>query len=172
MTGHIWLDPPNAIAMTRAIAATLGSADPANRVRYEANATRLAARIETLDGQLAAALAPVQNTPYIVFHDAYQYFDTRYGLHPAGSITVSPQLSRGARRLVEIRERIRADKAVCVFTEPQFEPKLVRTVVDGTGARVATLDPLGARLKPGPDAYFQLLRNLAKDLTACLGGRS
>ena len=169
---HIWLDPQNAIAFVGAIAGTLAQADPANAALYQANAGRLLARLRALDAELRQALAPVQNTPYIVFHDAYQYFDTRYGLHPAGSITVSPELSPGARRLVEIRERIRADKAVCVFAEPQFEPKLVRTVVDGTGARVATLDPLGARLKPGPDAYFQLLRNLAKDLTACLQGHS
>ena len=117
---------------------------------------------------LRAQLGPAQGKPYIVFHDGYHYFEDRYGLTPVGSITVSPELSPGAKRLVEIRGRIRKEAALCIFAEPQFEPKLVRTVAQGTGARTATLDPLGAQLTPGPDAYFHLMRNLAKDLTACL----
>ncbi len=169
---HVWLDPLNAIAFVGAIAEALEQADPANAKTYRSNAGRVVGKLRALDAELRRTLAPAQGKPYIVFHDAYHYFEARYGLHPAGSITVSPELSPGARRLVDIRERIRSDKAVCVFAEPQFEPKLVRTVVEGTETRIGTLDPLGARLKPGPGAYFQLLRNLAKDLTACLDGRS
>jgi zinc transport system substrate-binding protein len=169
---HVWLDPLNAVAFVGAIAAALEQADPANAKVYRTNAVRVVGKLRALDAELRRTLAPAHGKPYIVFHDAYQYFEARYGLHPAGSITVNPELSPGARRLVDIRERIRSDKAVCVFAEPQFEPKLVRTVIEGTGTRVGTLDPLGARLKPGPGAYFQLLRSLAKDLTACLDGRS
>jgi len=170
--GHAWLDPQNAIAMTKAIAQTLGHVDAANKVRYEANAARAIARLQALDTALAATLAPARGKPYIVFHDAYQYFEARYGLTPAGSITVSPDVSPGAKRLVEIRDRIRKTAAICVFAEPQFEPKLVRTAIQGTDARAATLDPLGARLTPGPDAYIRLLESLAADLTACLKGTS
>jgi zinc transport system substrate-binding protein len=158
---HVWLDPQNAIAFV----------DPGNKARYDANSARLAAKLRTLDGALQRKLAPVKGKPYIVFHDAYQNFEARYGLTAVGSITISPELGPGARRLVEIRERIRETGALCVFAEPQFEPKVIRTVVQGTGARTGTLDPLGAGLEPGPDAYFQLLQNLAADLTACLGGR-
>lgn len=170
--GHAWLDPRNAVAMTAAIATALGRADPANRARYEANAARAIAKLQALDGAIARTLAPVKGRPYIVFHDGYQYFEKRYGLAPAGSITVSPEQSPGARRLVAIRSRIRNEGAVCVFAEPQFEPKLVATVTEGTGARSATLDPLGAALAPGPGAYGALMKNLARDLTACLNGGS
>lgn len=169
---HVWLDPQNAVVFVDAIARTLARADPANGNTYARNAKRLTDRLQALDAALRRTLAPVRDKPYIVFHDAYQYFETRYGLHPAGSITVSPALSPGARRLVAIRDRIRSEQALCVFAEPQFEPKLVRTAVQGTGARTATLDPLGARLEAGPDAYFQLMRNLASDLTGCLLGPS
>ena len=169
---HVWLDPLNAVAFVEAIAHALGQVDPANRAIYEANAERVADKLRALDAELQRKLAAARGTPYIVFHDAYQYFEARYGLRPAGSITGSPEMSPGARRLVEIRDRIRSANAVCVFAEPQFEPKLVRTVIQGTGARTATLDPLGARLKPGPNAYFQLMRNLAQDLSTCLGRRS
>lgn len=169
---HIWLDPLNAVAFVAAIAEAMERVDPINKAVYAANAARITKKLRALDTELRATLAPATGKRYIVFHDAYQYFEAHYGLTPAGSITVSPERSPGAKRLVEIRERIRTEKAVCVFAEPQFEPKLIRTVVQGTGARTATLDPIGARLKPGPDAYFTLMRNLAKDLTACLDGRS
>lgn len=165
---HVWLDPLNAVAFVEVIAHELGHIDPANKARYDANASRLVTKLRALDGELRRTLAPVRGKPYIVFHDAYQNFEARYGLNAVGSITVSPELSPGARRLVEIRKRIRDAGAVCVFAEPQFEPKIIRTVTQGTGARTGTLDPLGAPLKPGPDAYFQLLRNLADDLNRCL----
>ncbi|MCW5700922.1 MAG: zinc ABC transporter substrate-binding protein, partial [Rhodospirillales bacterium] len=112
-------------------------------------------------------LAPIANHPYIVFHDAYQYFETRYGLAPAGSITVNPEIPASARRLSEIREKIVDAGATCVFSEPQFEPAVVQTLVEGTEARTGTLDPLGADLETGPNAYFTLMRNLAKSLTRC-----
>jgi len=169
--GHVWLDPRNAAAMTRAIAEALGRADPANKARYDANAARTVARIDALDGELAAALAPLKGRRYIVFHDAYQYFEARYGLTPAGSITVSPEMSPGARRLADIRARIAEERAICVFAEPQFEPRLVASLVQGTEAKTASLDPEGATAKPGPDAYFDVMRTLADSLTGCLQGR-
>jgi zinc transport system substrate-binding protein len=170
--GHVWLDPRNAAAMTRAIAEALGRADPANKARYDANAARMIARIDALDGELAAALSPLKGRRYIVFHDAYQYFEARYGLTPAGSITVSPEMSPGARRLADIRARIAEERAACVFAEPQFEPRLVASLVQGTQAKTGSLDPEGASAKPGPDAYFDLMRKLADSLRRCLQGRN
>ncbi|MGH6620132.1 MAG: zinc ABC transporter substrate-binding protein ZnuA [Alphaproteobacteria bacterium] len=169
--GHIWLDPKNAIAMTRTIAKELGHVDPANKARYEANAAGIAARIEELDKELAAELAPLKGERYIVFHDAYQYFEARYGLTPAGSITVSPETSPGAKRITEIRTRVLKDRATCVFSEPQFEPRLVASLVQGTQAKTAALDPEGATVDPGPEAYFDIMRKLARSLTGCLTGR-
>jgi zinc transport system substrate-binding protein len=169
---HLWLDPMNAIAFVRTAAATLGRIDPGNKARYDLNAGAVVQRLQALDAALRTQLAPMHGKPYIVFHDAYRYFENRYGLTPAGAITVSPELAPGAKRLVEIRGRIREEAAICVFAEPEFEPKLVRTLVQGTEARTATLDPLGARLDAGPDAYFQLMRNLARDLVGCLSGPS
>jgi zinc transport system substrate-binding protein len=170
--GHVWLDPQNAIAMTRTIAQELGHADPANKARYDANAARVVARLRSLDATLAETLAPAKGKPYIVVHDGYQYLEARYGLTPAGSITVSPEVSPGAKRLAEIRSRIKKEAALCVFAEPEFEPKLVKTVIQGTDARAATLDLLGGQLAPGPEAYFELMQKLAADLTACLKGTS
>ena len=165
---HIWLDPQNAIAMTRAIAVVLANADPAGAGLYRANAARRIAELQALDREIAARLAPVKRTPYLVFHDAYHYFEARYGLTPAGAITVSPERPVGARRLAGLRTAVGEGKAVCLFREPQFPPKLVDTLTAGTKARVGVLDPLGAELVPGPGLYPALMRQLAQSLTACL----
>ncbi len=166
---HIWLDPVNAQAMVERIAAVLSEADAANAARYQVNAAALRARLGVLDSDLRQSLEPVRTRAFVVLHDAYQYFETRYGLNAAGSITISPERQPSAQALVAVRARIADTGAACVFAEPQFEPAIVATVVEGTGARTAVLDPLGADLPPGSDAYFQLLRGLAESLTDCLG---
>ncbi|MBI4183457.1 MAG: zinc ABC transporter substrate-binding protein [Proteobacteria bacterium] len=167
---HIWLDPENAKAIVGAAVATLAAVDPANASRYRANGARLAARLDALDRALGVRLATLRDRPYVVFHDAYQYFERRYDLNAIGSITVSPERSPGAKRLSELRGKILDLKAACVFSEPQFEPKLVGTIVAGTGARTGVLDPLGAALSPGPDSYFLLMEGLARGLADCLAG--
>lgn len=166
---HVWLDPENARAMAGAAAAALTKVDPERAEIYAANAKALNRRLDALDAELRGLLAPVADKPYIVFHDAYQYFENRYGLSPAGAITFSPERAPGARTLSEIRERIKSSGAVCVFREPQFEPDLVKTVVAGSFARVGVLDPIGADIAPGPDAYPTLLTRLGSSLSDCLG---
>ncbi len=165
---HIWLDPRNGKLIVQAAVDALSERDPANAARYRENGAEMAARLDALDAELAAALEPVRGLPYVVFHDAYQYFEVRYGMSAVGSITLSPERAPGAKRLQEIREKILSTRAACVFSEPQFEPSLVETVVSGTGAKTAELDPLGARLQAGPAAYDRLLRNLSKALITCL----
>ena len=165
---HLWLDPDNGRRIIDLAAQALSEADPANAALYGRNAAEMTARLEALDRELAARLAAVRRRPFVVFHDAYQYFERHYGLSAAGAITVNPERSPGARRLREIRGKIDELGVVCLFSEPQFEPALVDTVIQGTAARTGTLDPLGAGLPAGPEAYFELLRGLAGALTTCL----
>lgn len=167
---HVWLDPENAKAMARAIAAELAEHDPANAATYSANLASLTARLDAETAEIATLLAPVGDKGFVVFHDAYQYFEKRFGLAAAGSITVSPEVIPGAERVAEIKGKIAELGATCVFIEPQFEPKLVTVVTEGTQARTGTLDPLGATLADGPDLYPTLLRNLATSLRDCLAG--
>ena len=166
---HIWLDPDNARVMVAAIAEALSAKDPANATVYTANAARTVQAIDALDAELKAALAPVAGKPFVVFHDAYQYFEAHYGLAGVGAITVNPERRPSAKRLSEIRAKITSLDAVCVFAEPQFEPTLVETVVGGTRARKGVLDPEGADLTDGPGLYPALMRNLAAALKGCLG---
>jgi len=165
---HVWLDPINAKVLVARIAETLSEADPANAARYAENATAYALKLDMLTAEVTAELAPVKDKPFIVFHDAYQYFEKRFGVNAVGSITVSPEVTPGAQRVKEIHDKVKSLGATCVFSEPQFEPKLVTVVTEGTSARSGVLDPLGSALADGPDLYPQLIRDLAASLKACL----
>ena len=166
---HIWLDPANAKVLVAAIARALGEADPDNASTYLANAGRLHERLYELDRSLEDRLATVAERPYVVFHDAYQYFEQRYGVSAVGAITINPTVRPSAQRLAEIQGRLQELGAACVFAEPQFEPALVDIVIEGTNARKGVLDPLGAALDAGPDQYFRLMSDLADSLANCLG---
>lgn len=165
--GHLWLDPDNAKVMVAMMAEVLSAADASNAARYRANAVVMYAKLDALDAELRARLAPVALRPFIVFHDAYQYFENSYSLNAVGSITVSADRAPGARRVLSLKQRVGSD-SLCVFAEPQFEPKLVRMLIGETHARTGVLDPEGSLLAPGPDLYFVLMRDLAESLSGCL----
>jgi zinc transport system substrate-binding protein len=169
---HVWLDPQNAIAFTRAIGDALVQADPAHAALYRANAGRQIARLAALDREIDRTLAPVKDRPYLVFHDAYHYFEARYGLKPAGAVTVAPDRPVGARRIAELHRQVAAGGVVCLFREPQFPPKLIDALDTDTKAKIGVLDPLGADLEPGFGLYDRLLRNLAQSLAGCLTKKS
>jgi zinc transport system substrate-binding protein len=166
--GHVWLDPANAAVMLDAIAAALAAKAPENAAKYQANATAAKARLEALSAELAQELAPVAGKPFVVFHDATQYFEKRFGLTVAGSITTDPDVPASGKRLSALRAKIMNSGAVCVFSEPNFEAKVINAVIEGTSARTAVLDPEGATLTPGPELYEMLLRTMAKSIKACL----
>ena len=168
---HVWLDPRNARRIVSIASTTLSEIDPANAAAYRANAARLDRELSDLERELAAKLAPARGVPFLVFHDAYSYFEARFGLTTIGAFALSPGTAPGARRVAELRARLVESGAACVFVEPQFEPAVVKAAVAGTGARIAVLDPLGAGLPAGTAAYGQLMRNMADNLLACLGDR-
>jgi zinc transport system substrate-binding protein len=167
---HVWLDPANAKAMTQEIARVLTERDPGEAARYKSNADALIARLDALAGELDGALKPIADRPFIVFHDAYQYFEKRFGLKAVGSITTSPDVQPSGKRLSALRSKVRKLGAVCVFAEPNFEPKVAGSVIEGTAAKAGTLDPEGTALTEGPELYFTLMRGLATSLKACLAG--
>ncbi|MBP2564921.1 zinc ABC transporter substrate-binding protein ZnuA [Agrobacterium radiobacter] len=165
---HLWLDPANAKAMAQTIETALIAADAGNAATYQANTKKLIDDLDALDAELKETVKPVKDKPFIVFHDAYQYFEHRYGVKTAGSITVSPETLPGADRVKQMQEKVRQLGATCVFAEPQFEPKLISVITEGTAAKSATLDPEAATLEPGPDLYFKLMRGIAGSLKDCL----
>ena len=167
---HIWLDPGNAGRIVEVVADALVQVDPDRAQTYRANAEAMLARIDALESSLRERLAPVRERAFIVFHDGYGYFEHAYGLASKGAAAVDPARPPGARRLTELRGALAEHDIRCVFTEPQFEPGLVRTLIEGTEVRTAALDALGVDVEPGPDAWFEIMSGLGDSVTQCLGG--
>jgi zinc transport system substrate-binding protein len=165
---HIWLSPFNAKLIASAIADQLAALDPDNAGLYAMNLERLKRRIDTMHSTIRARLAPVANTPFVVFHDAFQYFEESFGLNAVGSVTVSPEQMPSARRIRALKEAIEKSAARCVFREPQFESALMQVLLEDSTARAGVLDPLGTDITPGPEAYFDLMNGNADALLECL----
>lgn len=166
---HLWLSPENAVVWLGAIANALADADPDNATAYHANAALAVKELAALTSEINTALDPVRGKKFIVFHDAYQYFETAFDFPASGAISLSDASDPSPARIAEIRGRVAGEGITCVLSEPQFNPRMVATVTDGTAAKTAVLDPLGANIPLGPDFYPQLLRDLAHALKNCLG---
>ncbi len=165
---HAWLSLDNAATWLNLIAGELSAADPDNAGTYFANAAAARAELEALADEVNATLDPVRGGNFFVFHDAYQYFEVTFDFQAAGAISLGDATDPSPARIAEIQGRIRDEGADCVLAEPQYNPGLVATVLDGTEANTGIIDPLGSALEPGPALYPQLIRDMADTLAECL----
>jgi zinc transport system substrate-binding protein len=166
--GHLWLDIANMRIFLREAAKLIGERRPAATERITANLKNLETKLNNLDEELRTVIAPLKGKPYIVFHDAYGYFEASYGLKSVGVVSVNPESKPSAKKLSDLKRLIGTSGAVCVFREPQFDAAFALTLIARTKAKIGTLDPLGADLPDGPELYFQLLRKLAAGFAECL----
>lgn len=164
---HAWMDPENAVFWLSAIAQTLSEMDPANAEAYAANAAAGASEIEATAAEIKAQLAPVKDATFLVFHDAYQYFERAFGLNVTGALSVSDATPPSAARLAELSAEIKEEGISCVFAEPQFNRDLVSAITP-EGTNTGILDPLGTDVPAGSGFYPAFLRSLADGATGCL----
>ncbi|WP_298854283.1 zinc ABC transporter substrate-binding protein [uncultured Ruegeria sp.] len=165
---HAWLSPANAEIWLNLIAAQLSSTDPDNAGTYFANAAAAREEMAALSAEVDQLLEPVRGGNFIVFHDAYQYFEDAFDFPATGAISIGDATDPSPARIAEIQSRIREEGINCVLAEPQFNPGIVKTVLEGTEANTSAIDPLGSDLEPGADLYPQIIRNMAKTLAECL----
>ncbi len=165
---HFWLDPLNAVVMVKQITQSLSQLDPSHAEDYRENGARLQHALESLHQTLSQELSGLQQRPFMVYHDSYQYFEKRYQLHSVGTITLHVEYGSSARAMQQVQQRIAEHQVRCVFEEPQFSSRLVQVAVERSQARIGVLDPLGSTLIAGPKLYFDLLKNLSRSLRSCL----
>ena len=166
---HIWLSPDNAVKIIKKVNKELSLYFPENAKTYNKNTNQMIKKINELEVELKNELSGIKDKPYVVFHDAYQYFETSFGLNAVGSVALEGDIASSPKQISFIKDKIVKFKASCVFQEPQFDSKLVKIVAEGTNAQIGTLDPLGLNIKSGENFYLQLLKNMAKSLKDCLG---
>ena len=162
---HIWLDPANAKVIVKKITNQLSKIDKDNASTYKANSKKV---IKDLDGLIKEVKNEInKDASFVVFHDAYQYFEKRFGLNVIGALTVNPDVMPGAEQLSEIREVIEHEKAKCIFSEPQFNPNIINSIASDTGVKTGVLDPLGANIDKGKNMYFDLIKDMSNSLKGC-----
>lgn len=164
---HAWLDPVNGKAWLDMIAAELSKADPGNAGTYFSNAADAKAEIDATMAEIEAQLEGLGDLSFVVFHDAYQYFEARFGLRAAGAISLSDATDPSPARIAEIREMVAARDIDCAFAEPQFDPGILDALFSETEAEVAVIDPMGTEIASGPDFYPALLRSVAESFLRC-----
>lgn len=165
---HLWMSPLNAKTMVMEIARQLALAYPKNREIYFANAKEVSQKLDSLNDEIEEDMNKLRGRPYVVFHDAYQYFDSLYGLQMVGALTLHPERGVNARHLSELRKVIKDSGTVCVFREPEFDGRVVENLLAGTNAKSGILDPEAALVEPGPDLYFKMMRAISDGLVKCL----
>ena len=162
---HFWLDPEIAKTIVQIAAKEISEIDPANASKYEANAAKALNKLDQLINDTRGKIN--KDATYVVFHDAFQYFEQRFEIEVIGALTVNPEILPGAKQLAEIREVIEHEAVNCLFSEPQFNPTIAETIASDTGVKAAVLDPLGAELEPGKDLYFDLISDMASSFESC-----
>ena len=165
---HAWLSPDNAAVWLNAIAQTLSKVDPVNASQYYLNAAAGQKELRELSTKINGILAPFEGRNFIVFHDAYQYFEKAFDFYAAGAISLSDARDPSPARIAKIQNRINEQNISCILSEPQFNPNIVAAVASGSDVKMGILDPLGVGLELGETLYFQTLHNLAKALSDCL----
>ena len=164
---HAWLSPSIAKAWLNLIAAKLSEVDPNNASTYYSNASSAIKDLDTLSDEINKILDPIRKEKFVVFHDAYQYFENYFNISASGAISLGDASDPSPARLKEIKERVEKEDIHCVLAEPQYNEGLVKAVIEGTHANNAIIDPLGVSLEIGPNLYDKLIRNLAINLSNC-----
>ena len=162
---HVWLDPMNAKVIIKEIENQLVKLDPDNSSKYKANSKKAQSELDNLTKNIKRDLKG--NLRFVVFHDAYQYFENRFGIKVLGALTVNPDVLPGAEQLSEIREVIEDEKVNCLFSEPQFNPAIIKSIAKDTKIKTGVLDPLGATLDKGKGMYSELLQNMYASFKGC-----
>jgi zinc transport system substrate-binding protein len=164
---HLWLDPMNAIAMADHLATVLSDADPVGEAIYRANVARFRERAELVMKKIQSQLLPYRNQPYVVFHDAFQYFEKRFGLMSPAVLTLNPEMAPSAKVVSEIREFLLSSGTRCVYREPQFSPSILTSMTEGLLVTIAELDPLGDSMAIDADYYPQIVLGMAQSFQSC-----
>ena len=162
---HVWLDPMNAKVIVKEVTKQLVKLDPENGSKYKANSKKAIADLDALTKSIKKDLK--KDLRFVVFHDAYQYFENRFGIQVLGALTVNTDVMPGAEQLAEIREVIEHEKVNCLFSEPQFNPSIIKSIAKDTKVKTGVLDPLGATLDKGKGMYQKLLKDMSSSFKGC-----
>ena len=164
---HLWLDLENAIILARSVTQRLSDMKPTLASYFQHNLNLFEQTLKQTDKDNRSLLAEVGKFNYVVFHDAYGYFESHYGLKHLANISLSPERKPGAKKIVSIRKLMKEHKVACIFSEVQFNPAIVNALVEGTQVKAIELDPLGTNIELNAEAYPVFLKQMSHQFSQC-----
>ncbi len=165
---HIWLDTDNAKAIVVAMQEELARRYPENKAKYEENKQKLFARLDELKNTQQNVFADVEEKPFLVFHDGWQYFEKQNGLNGVGSVILDEDVLPSVKSRMELAKKVKEKQVKCLFTEPQFDSDSVRVLAEDLKVKTAEIDPLGFNMPKDENLYFDLMVKNTKSIADCL----
>ncbi len=165
---HLWLDPENVKKIVRYISEKLGNIDPSYKAYYAQNSERLIGEIQRADQQAREQLSSLQEVPYLVFHDSWQYLEHAYGLSEPHVISVHEGLPSGIKTLLGLRQQIKKENIRCLIASPYSNKKIIHTLSQDLPIDTAWISVNGVGL---PDrSYPEFMRRTSGQIARCLSG--
>ncbi|TBR44246.1 zinc ABC transporter substrate-binding protein [Marinomonas agarivorans] len=164
---HVWLSPDNAIVLAKAVAHRLSELAPSHHQHYQANLANFIDAVEKQEQASKNALKALADVKYIVFHDAYHYFEEHNGIYHAAEVAINPERKPGAKKVAQLRHLIEDDGVSCIYAEPQFSDAIIHSLTEDLSVKIAMLDPLGSDITLSETAYVDFLEALTQQFLAC-----
>ncbi len=139
---HLWMDPQNAKAYTYEIRDALITIDPQHSDEYRDNARHYAEALDRLTRSIARQInsIPREQRVMIVFHNAWQYYNDRFGIATLGFIEANPGQDPNPQQIAHLIDLARAHHVRAIFSEPEYSPKLAHQIAGN--ANISIVDDL------------------------------
>jgi zinc transport system substrate-binding protein len=138
---HVWLSPALLKKQSRRIAAILKEHTPSEAdAEIEANLAEFEADLDEVDAELRESLAPLKGQTFYVYHGAFAYFASAYGLEQKAIELTGRQPS--PKQVAAIAKQAKQDGVKIIFVQPQFDESSAVSLANTIGGKVQSLDPL------------------------------
>lgn len=168
---HLWLSGQRAIQVAQLITDRLVKLDPDNGDDYLSNLAAFIGAVEEQEELIRTELKSFSQAAYLVYHDAYRYFEEDYGIMHRDVVTQNPEVSPGIRQLTELDRLIATNKISCILVEPESNHRIVDRLANKHDLRIQLIDPMASDLLADGNSYVRFLGEVTNRIKNCLEGR-
>jgi zinc transport system substrate-binding protein len=167
VNAHFWLNPSMAAEQVKTIANHLSKIDANHAEIYQNNAENYGQVLTQLHQRMQQAMQPYQHRGVVTFHDAFPFLFDSLSLDLVGVLQLEPGINPSPRELEQLTNMLSQVKGVAVFSEPQYDDKLMKQIAESTGKTVFVLNPVtnGADKK---EAYVEIMEKNLETLLLAL----
>jgi manganese/iron transport system substrate-binding protein len=135
---HLWMDPQFAKQYVLKIRDGLTALDPKDTTVFKINAAHYNAQLDALEARIRAKVntIPPSQRYMIVFHNAWQYYNDRFGITTLGFVERNPGQEPNPQQIAQLIDLAKQHGVHAVFSEPEYSPKLLYAIAQGAGIKV------------------------------------